>query len=272
MSEWQSKLGGKRLIFTVTSGRSGTHFLTRLLAYCPGVDVFHEELTHSYHTVLRAAQNDPAVARQFVCERKLPFIASCSQPIFVETSHLVCKGFLEAFLEQGLVPDLILLGREPRKIATSLYRLGTIPGRNEKALQFYLMPADPDVVSEPGWTEWSDYQLCYWHALEIERRQRVYGERLRSLGARVHACQLNELSTVSGYRRLLQQMELPSPGLLNWMRFIRNRQKRAGDFTKVKNQRALPDDINAQEAMLDSLFAKIDKSGGTAMESFDAGA
>jgi hypothetical protein len=257
MSEWKERLGGKRLIFTVTSGRSGSHYLTRLLHYLPGMDVFHEEMTHSYHTVLRDNQADPARGLAFLLERKLPFIEACKKPVFAETSHLICKGFLEHFLELGLLPDLILLKRDRRKIATSLYRLGTIPGRQEKALQFYLMPSDREVQSDEGWQNWSDYQLCYWHVLEIERRQRIYGEHFRGLGARVHSCDLEELTTKAGFQALYQGMDLKSPGPLNWIKYLRSRQKRAGDFSKSKNQRELPSDIDDQESQISCLFPDV---------------
>jgi len=260
MSEWKDRLGEKRLIFTVTSGRSGSHFLTRLLNYLPRMDVFHEEMTHSYHTVLRENQSNPEVGMAFLREKKLPFIESCKFPVFAETSHLICKGFLEHFLELELIPDLILLSRERRKIATSLYRLGTIPGRQEKALQFYLMPTDREVVSTEDWQSWTDYQLCYWHVLEIERRQRAYGELFSKMGARVHACDLDELTLVDGYKKMIKEMVLPGPGLVNWLKFLRSKRKRAGDFTKSKSQRSLPKDIDSQEAKIEELFSSSDQN------------
>jgi len=254
MSEWKERLGDKRLIFTVTSGRSGTHFLTRLLYYLPGIDVYHEEMTHSYHTVLRQTQTDPTIGRRFLEEKKLPFIEACNKPIFAETSHLICKGFLEHFLDLGLIPDLVLLTRDRRKIATSLFRLNTIPARNEKALQFYLTPEDPGVVTNQDWKDWTDYQLCYWYVMEIERRQRMYGDRIRSLGGRVHACDLTEITLAQGYRELIRALDLNGPGPVNWIKFFRSKQKKAGDFSVAKNQRALPEDIREQELTIENIF------------------
>lgn len=252
--DWKKRLAGKRLIFTVTSGRSGTHFLTRLLHYLPGMDVYHEEMTHSYHMVLRQNQKDPSVGRRFLEEQKLPFIESCKQPIFAETSHLVCKGFLEHFFDLGLVPDLILLSRDRRAIAKSLYRLNTIPGRNEKALQFYLMPSDPGVTTAEGWEQWTDYQLCYWYVMEIERRQKAYGAQILGMGGKVHACSLDQLTTRDGYSNLIKDMGLKGPGLINWLKFYKNKGKRAGDFSKNKNQRELPENRVEQELVIEKLF------------------
>lgn len=257
--EWSERLAGKRLIFTVTSGRSGSHYLTRLLHYLPRMDVFHEESTHPYHEVLRATQEDPSIGVRFLTERKLPFIEKMEQTIFAETSHLFCKGFLEPLLDLGVVPDLILLSRNRRKIATSLFRLGTIPGRHKKALQFYLMPDDPNVVSGGNWHDWSDYQLCYWYVMEIERRQANYGKLITSLGGRVHACKLEKLTSYEGFRNLIREMQLGSPGLLNWAKFFWNKRKKAGDFNKVKSNRPLPEDLLNEEFEIEKIFhSKID--------------
>jgi len=257
--DWKEKLANKRLIFTVTSGRSGTHFLTRLFNYLPGLDVFHEESEHSYHHVLRANQLNPNAGRAFIENEKLPFILSCKKPVFVETSHLICKGFLEHFLDLGLVPDIVLLSRNRRKIATSLYRLNTIPGRNEKALNFYLSPGDRDVFKIENWETWTDYQLCYWHVLEIERRQRYYGEMIRALGGRVHACDLDDLTTVGGFKKLANSLDLKGPSPVNWIKFFRSKRIPAGDFTVSKNERALPTNQVEQESEIEVFFESLDK-------------
>lgn len=255
MSEnWKERLNSKRLIFTVSAGRSGTHFLTRLFRYLPGMDVFHENNTPHFHDHMRAAQEDPNHARKFLNDEKLPFIESLKKPIYAETSHLFCKGFLEPLLELGVVPDLVLLSRDRRKIATSLFRLGTIPARQEKALQFYLKPDDPGVVTMEDWNSWSDYQLCYWYVLEIERRQRVYGQKVRELGGCVHACDLDEINTAEGYRELIKALNLRGPNPINWLKFYKNRQRKAGNFDASKSQRKLPKNQLAEEAEVESLF------------------
>ncbi len=88
----------KRLIFTVTTGRSGTAYLTAVFNYMRNVAAFHEP-DPEYVEVLRQVQSDKEVADKFVCEKKLQVIAALPQPIYVETSHLICKGFLESFLD-----------------------------------------------------------------------------------------------------------------------------------------------------------------------------
>jgi hypothetical protein len=163
----------KTLVFTVTTGRSGTAYLASLLARLPSTTALHEP-DPSFTSVMRDVQTRPEVAREFWCEKKLPFIAEQDARVYVETSHLFCKGFFEQLLALGVRPALIFLRREPCDVARSLYRLGTIPGRTEKGRAFLLEPDDPHTLFVSDWESLTDYQLCFWYCLEIERRQKLY--------------------------------------------------------------------------------------------------
>src|SRR6185295_9026746 len=48
--------------------------------------------------------------------------------------------------------------------------------------KYLVHPGDPGVLPLPGWTRRSAYQLCFWYALEMERRQAAYGEDLTRRG------------------------------------------------------------------------------------------
>jgi len=238
----------KRLIFTVTTGRSGTDYLARLLDCVPGVTSMHEPKPH-FVWAMRDAQADPEVARRFLVEQKLPAIRDTPGPVYSETSHLVCKGFLEPLLELGYLPDLVLLRRPHREVALSLYRLGTIPGRTPKGLKWYLSPDDPGVLELPRWHELHDYQICYWYCLEIERRRVHYEALLRPLGARIVSITLAELATFGGFMRLRKELGLPRllVGPTHWIRYFRRAHVRANTQSKAKRDLGLPDDIELLE-------------------------
>lgn len=161
----------KKLIFTVTNGRSGSLMLARLFDTIDGVMGRHEP-PPSFHLLMRWAQGRPELARKFWVHKKLPAIDRQATPIYAETSHLLCKGFLEPLLESGLRPGLVFLTRDLREIAVSMYRLNDIPGRTNRAIKWYLSPADPtfSVLPAGAADNLTDYQLCYWHALESAAR------------------------------------------------------------------------------------------------------
>ncbi|OEU18432.1 hypothetical protein FRACYDRAFT_236711 [Fragilariopsis cylindrus CCMP1102] len=92
--------------------------------------------------------------------------------------------------------SLIILRRHPSLIAYSLLQRNAIPGRSRWGKKYLLHPNDWNVLGNNNehndndgkngnndrrrlrWisilSSWSDYQLCYWYALEIERRQIQY--------------------------------------------------------------------------------------------------
>lgn len=239
----------KRLIFTVTTGRSGTAYLTAVFGYLKNVDAFHEPKPE-YVEVLRESQSCKATADKFVAEKKLPAIADSPSSVYVETSHLVCKGFLESFLDIGIVPDLVVHRRPMRDISLSLLKMGTIPGRTEKALRFYLQPADPNVLSLPGWEGLTDYQLCYWYCLEIERRAKEYSTLIRRKGGRVVETTLAGLKTEQGLDDLLAglDLQLKFPALLHRLRFKRNAQFKVNESRITKKKVLIPENLDVLEA------------------------
>jgi len=199
----------KQLILTVTAGRTGTAFLHNLFRLFPDVDSVHEE-EPSYLHVMRRAQTQPAAATEFLEKFKFPVIAACKSNTYAETSHLFCKGFLEPMINLGVYPDIVLLRRSPRRIALSLHERNTIPGRTSTGTDYLVCPADPHTLPLPMWEGMSDYQLCFWYALEIECRQHRYGNYMRQLGRNVFDCTANELHSPD---RLLEMAGVFSLGI-----------------------------------------------------------
>jgi hypothetical protein len=172
----------KNLVFTVTAGRTGTTYLQRLLALCPETVSLHEP-EPSFVPVLRLVQKDGALARRFLLEYKLPFIVAQRPRNYVETGHLFGKGFLEPLLDLGIVPRIVALRRHPRPVALSLLARRTVPGRSKLGLKYLVHPGDPGVLPLRRWQAMTDYQLCFWYALEMERRQQHYCAQFAALGA-----------------------------------------------------------------------------------------
>lgn len=232
----------KTLVFTVTPGRSGTKYLATLLAI-PGIAAHHEP-SPDFVSVLRRAQQNPEVAFAFWRDAKLPFIASLDAPIYVETSHLFCKGFFEPAILLGLEPRLIFLRRPPSEVAWSLVERATVPVRSPYGCLYLLDPRDPNVMSLPGWERMSDYQLCFWYALEIERRQLKYAGYAAQLGLLSYEVLQSDLGKPEVFAAMLQALRLPSHdtvltdhGAISAQRHNRN-----------PRSMAKPDDLEAQEA------------------------
>lgn len=246
----------KRLIFTITTGRSGTGHLAEVLRDIPDVQSYHEPEPR-FSDVMRSVQKDKTVAVKFWINKKLPQIAKETASIYIETSHLFCKGFIEPLLDMGIIPDLITLSRPERDVAKSMLRLGTIPGRTEKGLKYYLSPADPGVLSLPNWQSLHDYQLCYWYCLEIKRRSEYYENILHKSNAHITKVTLNEISTFRGFNRMLKELYLPRPGAFAWMRYFLNRRKKINIKATDNNMSEILDSFEALEKEVDNIIQKF---------------
>ncbi|WP_022847122.1 hypothetical protein [Desulfurobacterium sp. TC5-1] len=201
------KISRKRLIFTVTTGRSGTAYLSNLLASFDTVASFHEP-DPNFAIVMRDVQKFPHLAIRFLFEKKLPVIASIDKPIYCETSHLFCKGFFFPLLELGVLPEIIVLKRNRRAVAKSLFELNTIPGRTSVALMFYLKPDDRVYLPVNNWQKLHDYQLCYWYCLEIEKRMEIYSKEIKNRGGRVYEVNLENLLDIKDVVKFFESLNL----------------------------------------------------------------
>ena len=235
----------KTLIFTVTPGRSGTKYLTALLGAIPGVAAHHEPIP-DFVAVMRRAQQDPEFAFAFWRDAKLPAIAASDAPIYAETSHLFCKGFVEPAILMGLRPKLIILRRPPSEVAWSLLERDTVPARTPYGCLYLLDPRDPNVMPLPGWERMTDYQLCFWYALEIERRQLKYAGFAAKLGLASFEVLQRDLGKAEIFAKMLQALGIPANGA---------EIAGHGDISAVRHNRnprtvVKPDNLEAQEADL----------------------
>lgn len=200
----------KSPIITVTAGRTGSETLGRMIGLAPNVFAHHDP-EPSYIQVMRRSQEDPNNAWLFVKNVKIPHIASIREEIYAEASHLACKGFIEPMLTLGLRPSMIFLHRPPREIAISLLNRSVIPMRTELGWLYLLQPGDPNTLPlPPHSSEYSHYQLCFWYALEIERRQARYKTICEKMGLKTFHIATEELASATTFREMLDAVGLSS--------------------------------------------------------------
>jgi len=206
LAGWSPPLPGQRLIFAISNGRSGTNMLANVFGAFADTAALHEPRPDFRHLRSLAAKN-PALARDWLRYVKLPDIAATPGTIYVDTSHMFGKGFLEPTLDLGVLFDLVLLQRPAREIASSMVRLPSIPGESLWARSFYVAPDEPNMLPiDP--TGLSPYQICYWHALETERRQAVYREMLTARGRRAVTFATHDLSDEAAVVRMFEALGL----------------------------------------------------------------
>jgi hypothetical protein len=254
-SETWPRLSAMNLTFTVTSGRSGTKLLTVLLQESLGMAADHEPHPRA-NFELRSTIANPEHGMAWLINEKLPYIATnISQNHYAETSHIYCKGFIELFEALGLNTRYIILRRDPRSVARSLYQMKCVPERTEAGRLVLIGPSDPKVLSLPDWQSYSDYQLCYWYAREIERRQNYYAGHFAEEGIPFHDLRMEDLLDWSKFKRLCAFLNTDdSLGAPNFERFkaVTAQNQNPRNVAHEGNvDVAIPKDADEQDALVD---------------------
>ncbi|SFM31808.1 hypothetical protein SAMN05421721_102287 [Ectothiorhodospira mobilis] len=159
----------KNIIFTVTHGRTGTTLLTEIFKLCKDTRAEHEP-EPNYASILPKVKQNPRYAISFL-EKKINSINSCNEKNYIETSNVFGKGFLIPLIRMGVWPKLILLNRDFRQTANSLFQRGSIPMRTTRGQHFSSDPSFPGSLDIFQPKTLSDYQLCFWGVLDAYSRQ-----------------------------------------------------------------------------------------------------
>lgn len=254
------RLNDKALLFTVTPGRSGTKLLANLLPVCEGITAAHEP-GPGFHYVLRTILFAPEAAEWWLLNEKLPaMLRAAITPAYAETSHVVCKGFIEPMLSLGLRPRFLILRRATRDVAKSMYMRAFVPERSMIGKLFMIGPTDPGTLPLPGWEQLSDYQLCYWYAREMERRQQHYGELLQRSGIDTMNMHMHELTDLERFKRLCEfanRMSSPTIDADRYMAVLKKDQNPLPDAVDRAGARPMPLDIDAAELEVDMRIAHV---------------
>lgn len=241
-------IDNKRIIFTLTSARSGTKYLSRVLNLLPDVVAVHEPMPSFSYPFRRSMIRGEEFRKVFWERAKLPSIASYNGKIYIETSHLFIEGFIESLNESGIVPDIIILNRDERQVALSLYRLNDIPGSSARTNGYYLKPDDPIAMTTvERWEELSPYQKCFWYTQEIKRRKLFYKTLLSSRGSRIIEIDVMDIRNRSKLTQFLLDFNLPVFGHDGSKVYERIKKRRFNTKLGRKRPLSVPEGIGRQE-------------------------
>ena len=201
------KVPRQNLIFVITNGRSGSSRLAKLFACLKNVDAFHEP-SPSFGPYMHDVAGNIELGKIFFRYLKFPAIAKFNKPFYVETTHMFCKGYFEALFQFNIPFSIIILKRDRRSIAKSMYALNTIPGRSQDGIRYYLQPNEAKFIQLGDWSQLTDYQLCYWHVCEIEIRQKFYSRLMKERQMMVAEVDTDALNTEGVFENLLANLNI----------------------------------------------------------------
>jgi hypothetical protein len=180
----------EKLIFTATTGRSGTLTLSKVFSAVPGCASVHEAHPVMNGSVLRAASyGDTALVDRVYHQVKAVNIlrAAVGHRYYVEANHLFIKAFAQHAVDDfGERLAVIHLVRPAVEVATSICGLQDHPG-TERGNYWWLdykapsnmIPMAKILDSDPEFSHPFYKALWYWH--EIEARIAAFHARIPTL-------------------------------------------------------------------------------------------
>lgn len=206
--------GVEAYVFSATTGRSGSMTLANVLESLQDAVVFHEPdpIMHSRHLTGpdRLASLDELFWRR---KRIEVHRAARGHRYYVETNHQFIKGFAEqAAAWFGDRLRVVHLRRDPVSVATSFYRMSSIPGLPRRGSLWLLDPRSDDNLIQLGEMLFGsaefghDYYKCLWYWYETEARVRHFRDRHPKVS--VESIGTGDLNDLDRVRALLQGLGL----------------------------------------------------------------
>ncbi|MFK7790858.1 MAG: hypothetical protein AB8C95_15360 [Phycisphaeraceae bacterium] len=118
-------------LFSINTGRSGSNYLGQILEHVVGCRAMHEPAPIGNGEVMRRYLRGEAMPMKEFARKKLEAIKQLKKgsQVYAETNHCFIKGF-GWFVPEHLPAEkigVVILKREPKKIAQSLLRIGCTP-------------------------------------------------------------------------------------------------------------------------------------------------
>ena len=168
-----------RRVFCITAGRTGSHYLAALFGAVRGAVSAHEDQPIGIGAPMEQWNDGVEEPMRAIAALKARRItARAGRRPYLEANHTFIKGqgwhLAEHFPHHEMA--VILLRRDADKVAQSLLRTRTVPGKTPWARMWYLRPGQRKNLAEPG-AGASDLELCHWYVDEIERRTHAFATR-----------------------------------------------------------------------------------------------
>ena len=141
-----------KAIFSINTGRSGSAYLATILSEARNTASFHEPAPTGFGAALQAFNTGDSRPMTDVARSKVKSIRKANDKglIYVETNHCFIKGFgwpLMEMVDPASI-GIIVLRRDPEKIAESMMRILSLP-LNHIGQKYNLTPERKDPGVRP---------------------------------------------------------------------------------------------------------------------------
>lgn len=209
----------RKFVFPITTGRSGSVFLTELLKRnWAGAEVHHERLGYtrlgldspdaSHFTLFNSVGNVGRVREYW--KRKMDLVLETKAPAYAEISHFLFKAGLvenmQPLLDEGEV-HLVLLKRDPAKIQWSYVNRFEFTNNGYTWL-FALDPGYPNtLVASKALAAYGAMGSALWYVYEVFTRMEYYAQILaQHPNVHIHRADLAKITNPVGAKKLLADL------------------------------------------------------------------
>ena len=204
------------LIFTATSGRSGTMSLARIFSAIDGCVSYHEPWPdmHGAELINPSSDDDSYLSFLYRTVKSLNIRRySHGAKYYFESNHVFLENFYPYVLEDfpGKV-KVIHLFRDPLKVANSLYALGHCPGTEVGNQWYFDYRASKNRIKIAGVLETDEnfkhaFYKCLWYWYEIEARVKAFREQYSEVTVvDFHTEDMNDKNRIA---KMLDELQIP---------------------------------------------------------------
>jgi hypothetical protein len=204
-------VANRRLIFSINSGRSGSKYLSQLLATGRHVKSFHEAQPKMSGPFIEMINSEPfelSRDRRRVKSEAIAEIvrAGRRKEIYAETNHTFIKTFFDVVLEDFHNVDVIILRRELALVLKSFIELGYFSSLNPVAWNWMSSPnavtAALPAIGPDATLDQFDLSIAY--LLDIEARAERF--KIHYPEVRTHDVRLEQLNRTSYVEELFHRL------------------------------------------------------------------
>lgn len=201
------------MIFTIATGRCGTKYLSSILSCVNNVISLHEPTDEVSYLRSMQKTGDTRKAEEFVRNKKIQFIKTKTNNYnisYYETSHVICKAYLEHLLAEYPDAKIIYLQRNVKDVAKSMYKHKSITQEmihDDKARSYYRFPTDEICLFKLPTSiinSLTDFELCVWYWYETFAIYLNFKEKYNN----IYPVSLKNLNTLLGIEELFQELNI----------------------------------------------------------------
>jgi hypothetical protein len=170
-----------KYIFSINTGRSGSHYLSKVLKEFKNINSFHEPFPiMNGKPMAEFLQGNPLKMREKMEEKINTINSSFDKKYYIETNHTFIKGFgwlIPSYIAHENI-GVILLKRNSEEIIKSLYRINCSP-LTYKGFNWIMNPVMKNPINKVSNYDKLKYRILFFISGLSKSKKKSFSKRLK---------------------------------------------------------------------------------------------